>query len=211
MNEAIYFPSELKEPSMRTKLILAGLAVAVAAPSLAFAQPAPGCVRSNNQTTATGAVLGALGGALLGNALGGRHDKGVDTAVGAVAGGVTGGALASQYNQPCPDGYYRPAPPPPPPGYYPPAPEGVGFWRGAPGGIHERIDFLYHRIGEARARGWLPPYEADRAFATLNQIRNQEQHLRYRDGGELTPPDRGYLQSRLDGLSRRINWQEHGG
>jgi hypothetical protein len=190
---------------MRTHILIAGLAAAVAAPTLALAQPPdPGCVQSNANTSATGTVLGALGGALIGSAIAGRHDRGVGAVGGAIAGGVAGDALSSQYNQPCPPGYYRPGPPPPPPGE-------VGFWRGAPPGIHERIDFLYSRINDARANGWLGRREADMAFRDLNDIRNQEDHLRYQDGGRLTPPDRDYLQSRLDQLSRRINWQTRGG
>jgi hypothetical protein len=197
---------------MRHQLLIAGLMAAMAAPSMALAQP--GCVRSNNQTTGTGAVLGALGGALIGNALGGRHSRGIDTAAGAVAGGVAGGALANGYNQPCADGYYRPGPPPPPPpGYgpgYPPPAQG-SFWYGAPGGIHERIDFLYQRIGRARSAGWLGRHDAEGAYHELADIRRQEADMRYRDGGHLSPPDRGYLQSRLDGLSQRIHWESHGG
>jgi hypothetical protein len=196
---------------MRHKLFIAGLMAAVAMPSLAFAQP--GCVRSNNQTTGTGAVLGALGGALIGNALGGRHSRGIDTAAGAVAGGVAGGALASGYNQPCPDGYYRQGPPPPEPGYGPgyAAPAQGSFWYGAPAGIHERIDFLYQRIGNARSAGYLGRHDADSAYHDLSNIRAQEGQMRYHDGGHLSPPDRGYLQSRLDNLSQRIHWQSHGG
>lgn len=193
---------------MRNKLLLAGLLAAVAAPSLALAQPDPGCVRSNQQTTGTGAVLGALGGALIGNAIGGRHSRGTDTALGAVAGGVTGAALANQHNDPCPEGYYRPGPPP---AYGPPPPPGVGFWRGAPGGIHERIDFINTRIGQARANGWLGRHDAEAAYGELGDIRRQEHDMRYRDGGRLYPQDRDYLQGRLDTLSQRIHWQSHGG
>jgi hypothetical protein len=188
---------------------------AVAVPSLALAQPDPSCVRSNNQTTGTGVVLGALGGALIGNAIGGRHSRGTDTALGAVAGGVAGGALANQHNDPCPEGYYRPAgPPPPPPGYgpeYGPPPPAGSFWYSAPRGIHERIDFLYQRIGHARAAGWLGRHDSVAAYNELADIRRQETDMRYRDGGHLTPPDRDYLQSRLDNLSQRIHWQSHGG
>ena len=197
---------------MRNKLLIAGLMAAVAIPSLALAQPDPGCVRSNNQTTGTGVALGAIGGALIGNAIGGRHSRGADTALGAVAGGVAGGALANQHNDPCPQGYYRSAPPPPP-GYGPayPAPVRGSFWYGAPAGIHERIDFLYQRIGNARSAGYLGRHDAEAAYHDLSDIRAQEGQMRYRDGGHLSPPDRGYLQSRLDSLSQRIHWQSHGG
>jgi hypothetical protein len=196
---------------MRHRFIIAGLVAAMAAPSLALAQPDPSCVRSNNQTSATGTVLGALGGALIGSAIAGRHNRGVGVVGGAVAGGVAGNVLAGQHNDPCPDGYYRPAPPPPPqygPQY---GPQGAGFWEGAPPNIHQRIDFLYNRIGQAHSNGWLGRHDTDHAFRDLNGIREQEGQMRYRDGGHLSPPDRDYLQSRLDDLSRRINWQTHGG
>jgi hypothetical protein len=195
---------------MRHKLILAGLLVAVAAPSLALAQPDPNCVRSNQQTSATGTVLGALGGALIGNAIAGRHDRGVGTVGGALAGGVAGNVLAGQHNDPCPDGYYRPAPPPPPaygPGYGPPPPQGVGFWSSAPQGIHERIDFVQQRINRGASVGRLSPREVRDANHDLNDIRHQEANLRYRDGGHLSPPDRDYLQQRLDTLSQRLHWE----
>ncbi len=201
---------------MWNKLLIAGLLAAVAAPSMALAQPDPGCVRSNNATTGTGVALGAIGGALIGNAIGGRHSRGTDTALGAVAGGVTGGALANQHNDPCPQGYYRGPPPaygPPPPAYgaeYGPPPQQGSFWYSAPRGIHERIDFLYQRIGRARSAGWLGRHDSVGAYNDLADIRRQENDMRYRDGGHLTPPDRDYLQGRLDNLSQRIHWQSHG-
>ena len=199
---------------MRHKLLIAGLMAAVAAPSLAFAQPDPGCVRSNNQTSATGTVLGALGGALIGSAIAGRHDRGVGVVGGAVAGGVAGNVLAGQHNDPCPQGYYRQDGPPPAygPGYnagY--APAGGGFWAGAPQGIHERIDFIQDRINRGASVGRLSPHEARMANRDLNAIRQQDSSLRYRDGGHLSPPDREYMQSRLDTLSQRLHWDARNG
>ncbi len=201
---------------MRNKLILAGLLAAVAAPSLALAQPDPGCVRSNNGTTGTGVALGAIGGALIGNALGGRHSRGTDTALGAVAGGVAGGALANQHNDPCPEGYYRQPPPPPAygPGYGPPPPAygpGGGFWYGAPQGIRERIDFIQSRINRAASDGRISGRDARAANRDLNDIRRQDHDLRYRDGGHLNPPDHDYLQQRLDALSQRLHWDARWG
>ncbi len=202
---------------MRNKLLLAGLAAMVALPSLAMAQPDPSCVRSNNQTSATGTVLGALGGALIGNAIAGKHNRGVGTVGGALAGGVAGNVLAGQHNDPCPDGYYRPAPQPaygpgpgPGPGYGPPPPGG-GFWGSAPRGIHERIDFVQERINHGASAGRLSPREVRMANRDLNDIRRQEANLRDRDGGHLSPPDRDYLQQRLDTLSQRLHWAAENG
>ncbi len=190
---------------MRHKLILAGLLAVVVTPSLAFAQP--GCVRSNQQTTGTGVVLGAVGGALIGNALGGRHSRGTDTALGAVAGGVAGGALADQHNDPCGPGYYRPEGPPPP--AYGPGP--AGFWAGAPTGVHQRIDFLQSRIDRAVSAGRIGPREASEFNRDLDGIRHQAVDLRARDGGQLNPPDHDYLQNRLDTLSQRLHWDARWG
>jgi len=84
------------------KTLLCGVVAAVAVSTHAAAQPSnQGCERSNDQATATGAVLGAIGGAVIGDAIGGRHDRGTDTALGAVAGGVAGATLASQHIAPC--------------------------------------------------------------------------------------------------------------
>ena len=202
---------------MPNKFILAALAAAVTLPTLAAAPMAsaqpydPACVRSNQASTGEGVALGAIGGALIGNALGGRHSRGTDTALGAVAGGVAGGAIANGRNDPCPEGYYRPAPPPgygpPPPAY----PAGGGFWAGAPTRIYDRIAFLQSRIDRGASNGRIAPDAARYAYHDLNDIRRQEADMRYRDGGHLSPPDRDYLQSRLDNLSQRLHWDARWG
>ncbi|MDR3512426.1 MAG: glycine zipper domain-containing protein [Caulobacteraceae bacterium] len=187
---------------MRTKLLVAGLIAAAALPAMAMAQPYdPGCVRSNQDNHATGTVLGAIGGALIGGAVAGHHDRGAGAVVGGVAGAVAGNAIARSNDHPCPAGYYY-APPPPPPN---------GFWAGAPGGIHERIDFMQSRIDRAAGSGWISPREAHRAYDDLNFIRSEDRRLRYQDGGHLRPMDRDYLQGRLDSLSQRLHWAEHYG
>ena len=206
---------------MKRLLLSAAAVFLMSVPCVAAAQPDPSCVRSNDQTSATGTVLGALGGALIGDAVAGRHNRGVGVIGGALAGGVTGNLLAGQHNDPCPPAYgYGPPPPPPSYGYGPPPPPEYreappppqyGVWRGAPIGIHERIDFLYHRIGDARANGWLGRHDAMAAYKDLGDIRHQESDLLYRNGGTLFPPDRYYLEQRLQTLSARINWQTHGG
>ena len=198
---------------MKRTILLAAIAAAVLSPCVAAAQADPACVRSNNGTSATGTLLGALGGALIGNALGGHYSRRTDTALGAVAGGVTGTVLAGQHNDPCRPAYgygYGPPPPPRYPEAPPPLPQ-YGIWRGAPTGIHERIDFLYYRIGDARANGWLGRHDAVAAYRELDGIRHQEGDMLYRSGGVLYPPNQYYLEQRLQALSARVNWQSHGG
>ena len=188
---------------MRNKLLVAGFMLAVALPSAALAQPYdPGCVRSNEDNHAAGTVLGAIGGALLGGAIAGRHDRGAGVVLGGVGGAVAGNAIAGSNDHPCPAGYYYGPPPPPP---------GGGFWAGAPGGIHERIDFMQDRIGRAANSGWISPHEARDAQRELNFIRSEDARLRDQDVCHLRPEDRGYLQSRLDALGARLHWAEHNG
>ncbi len=205
---------------MRNTFLIAALTASVALPTLASAPAAsaqsydPACVRDNRSDNAAGTVLGGVAGALLGSAVAGRHDRGAGAVIGGIGGAVAGNAIARSNDHPCPPGYYYPAPPPPPPpgaAYGPPPPPRGSFWYGAPAGIHERIDFLYQRIGTARANGWLGRHDADAAYRELSDIRRQETDMRYRNGGHLIPPDRDYLQHRLDDLSRRIHWESHGG
>ena len=198
---------------MRNFILIGGLLVAAAAPSLASAQPA-GCVRQDNR--AAGTVAGAAIGALAGSAIAGRHDR----TAGAIAGGVVGGVIGNQAagsSVRCPEGYYYPqpaaqyAPPPPPPGAYDNRGPGPGFdrgtfWRDAPGGIREREDWLERRINRGVDNGTIDRREARRAFGTLNDIRNDEQRMRRRGGGRLNPQDRDFLQGRLDDLAQQVRW-----
>ena len=187
---------------MRNKLLIGGFLLAVALPGAALAQPDPGCVRSNQDSRAAGTVLGAVGGALIGGAIAGRHDRGAGVVLGGVTGAVAGNAIAGSRNDPCPEGYYRPAPT----RYR----EG-GFWAGAPEGIHERIDFMQERINRAAGDRWISRREVYRANRELNFIRHETERLRDQDGGQLRPQDRDYLQGRLDSLGQRLHWAEHNG
>jgi hypothetical protein len=189
---------------MRNKLLIVGL-MALTVPGMAMAQPYdPGCVQSNRDNRAAGTVLGAVGGALLGSAVAGRHSRGAGAIVGGIGGAAVGNAVAGSSDHPCPSGYYY-APPPPRGG------GGEGFWRGAPAGISQRIDFMQDRINRAAERGWISPEEARHANFDLNDVRRQRDRLRYQDGGHLRPVDRDYLQSRLDNISQRLHWAEHNG
>jgi hypothetical protein len=187
---------------MRNKLLVVGL-MAMTLPGMAMAQPYdPGCVRSNQDSRAAGTVLGAVGGALLGSAIAGRHSRGAGAVVGGIGGAVAGNAIAGSGDHPCPDGYYYNAPPPP---------DGGGFWRGAPAGLRERIDFTQDRINRSAERGWISPDEVRRANYDLNHVRRERDRLRAQDGGELRPEDRAYLQSLLDNISERLHWAAHNG
>lgn len=201
---------------MRNKLLVAGFLLAVALPGAALAQPDPGCVQDNQNSRAQGTVLGALGGAILGGAVAGRHDRGAGVVLGGIGGAVAGNAIAGARNDPCPEGYYRRA-------YAPPPREGGdygrgygqqsegGFWRGAPEGIHERIDFMQDRINRASEGRWISHRETRRAYSELNFIRSEDRRLRVQDDDHLRPEDRDYLQRRLDALGERLHWAEHNG
>ena len=201
---------------MRTKLLLAGLTMAVAIPATALAQYDPGCVQ-NQDNRAAGTVMGAIGtvmlyrrgkraealaigGALIGGAIAGRHDRGAGVVIGGVTGAVAGNAIAGANGPQCAPGYYYPGPPP-----------GSGFWGGAPTGVHERIDFMQDRINRSASQGWISPRETDAANRELNFIRSEDSRLHYQDGGELRPEDRDYLQGRLDSLSQRLHWAQNAG
>lgn len=189
---------------MFKKFVVAGVLAALL-PGAAMAQPAdPNCVRSNHASTAEGTILGAGAGALLGSVLAGRHSRGTGAALGAVGGAVAGGTIASSRNDPCPPGYDY-GPPPPPPSY---GPGPARFWNGAPGGLHERIDFMQSRIQHAADIGAIAPHQARRAFGELRSIRDWESQRRYQNGGRLSPDDRGYIQSRLDHLGESLHWME---
>jgi hypothetical protein len=201
---------------MRTKLLIAGFAMAVALPATALAQPYDsGCVRSNQDNRAAGTVIGALGGALIGGAVAGRHDRGAGVVIGGVTGAVAGNAIAGANNHPCPEGYYYAPPQGRDDGRYGDGRDGDGrygagyegqFWNGAPTGVHERIDFMQDRLSRASGSGRISRREAYADNRELNFIRSEERRLRYQDGGRLRPEDRDYLQGRLDSLSQRIHW-----
>jgi hypothetical protein len=87
---------------------------------------------------------------------------------------------------------------------------GGDFWRGAPTGIWERIQFLQQRIDRGVQDGSLDRREAGRAQFQLSRIRQDASHLRRRSGG-FRNADAANLQARLDNLSRNLRWQRHNG
>lgn len=81
------------------------------------------------------------------------------------------------------------------------------FWRGAPAGPRERIDFLQRRIDRGVADGSLDRREARRAQSELSSIRQDAMRSR----GRMSPDRRDMLLSRLDNLSQRLRWLRHNG
>jgi hypothetical protein len=69
------------------------------------------------------------------------------------------------------------------------------FWRGAPDGLRERIDWLQQRINRGASDGSLDARQARRLQWQLNSLRN----------------DAVALQQRLDDLSRNIRWARRDG
>lgn len=135
--------------------------------------------------------------------------------LGLVAGATIATAAAAQYGAPPPPG--RPMPGGPMQGG--PMQDGPrrggwnrdGFWRGAPMGAHERIQFLQDRINRGIGDGSLDRREARNALRELDGIRRMDRDLHYRDHGRLNPGDEQAVQDRLDNLSRRIRWMRHNG
>jgi len=69
------------------------------------------------------------------------------------------------------------------------------FWRGAPDGLQQRIDWLQQRIDRGVRDGSLSPGEARRSQYQLDSLRREA----------------SALQRRLDDLSRSIRWARSGG
>ena len=181
--------------------------------------------------------MGAAGGAAVGSVLAGRGSRGEGAVLGALGGALLGGAVGHSQVR-CPDGYYAYddqtrqyydnsgrvyAPPPggpgygPPPGAYGPPPGGPGYaggqdyYRGAPQGIRERLDYAQQRIDRAAAERRIDRRQADAAYADLSDIRRQDDRLRARDGGRLNGADRAYIQDRLNTLARNVRWDARAG
>ena len=77
------------------------------------------------------------------------------------------------------------------------------FWRGAPSGVWERIQFLNQRIDRGVRDGSLTRREADRARTQLRRVRQDASYMR-RNG--MDPSESARIQARLDDVSRNIRW-----
>ncbi len=197
--------------NLKTRSILVASALALATvPTLAQAQTR--CEAQAHDNKVAGTVVGGVLGALAGNALGRGGGRTGGTIIGGVAGAAIGNNLARTH---CPDGYAEVQDPNyiPPPAYDqgggpppPPMADSSGFWRSAPRGIHERIDWMQARIDRSRDNGSLAPNQVGYAEHELGDIRRMNDDLRSRDGGRLSEPDRAYVQSRLDQLGQNLRW-----
>ena len=191
----------------RTHGVLIASALALATvPSFAAAQTR--CEAQAHDKKVAGTVIGGIVGALAGNAIGRGGGRTGGAIIGGVAGAAVGNNLARTH---CPEGYAEVRDPNyyPPPAYAanvpPPAYDAPTYWREAPAGINERIDWVQARIDRNRAAGHLDRRQARYAEHELQDIRRMRDDLRSRDG-ELTTEDRDYLQSRLDHLSANLRW-----
>jgi hypothetical protein len=129
--------------TMRKHTLLAAIAVAALAPSLAAAQNA--CEQHKHDQRVAGTVLGAIGGAILGSQVSGHGARTEGSAIGAVGGAVVGNQLARSHTD-C-SGY----------GYY----DGSGVWHANVSGYYDnnhhwvnaRADGFYDSDGAWHARG----------------------------------------------------------
>jgi hypothetical protein len=192
----------------RIRGVLVASAIAMAAlPTLASAQTR--CEAQAHDKKIAGTVIGGVLGALAGNAIGRGGGRTGGTIIGGVAGAAVGNNLARTH---CPDGYAEVQDPNyvAPPVYSetvpPPTYDAPGFWREAPVGIRERIDWMQARIDRSRDNGSLDPRQVSYAQHELSDIRRMTQDLRARDGGDLSEADRGYIQGRLNHLGENLRW-----
>jgi hypothetical protein len=184
---------------VKKTVLLAALVAGAALPLMASAQPYDrGCVEANRANRVAGTVIGGVLGAVIGSNVAGHGARTGGAVIGGATGAVAGNAIARANNHDCPPGYVYEGQPPEPASY------------GPSGGIHARIDALQQRLEWSSERGRISPYQYRRLSAELSGIRRQDDQMRYRDGGRLDPQDRDYLQSRLDNLSQRLEYEARG-
>lgn len=77
--------------------------------------------------------------------------------------------------------------------------------------LRGQLDTLERRIQDGDRAHQLDRGEFDRATRELNNIRDSERNMRFRNHGDLNDVDRGMLQQRIDQLSRSIHWMRENG
>jgi hypothetical protein len=87
--------------------------------------------------------------------------------------------------------------------------DGNAFWRGAPEGPRERIQFLQERVNRGMADGSLDRREGMRVNRELNGVRQWIRRMHWQGAGRLNPDQRAQVQGRLDQISQQIRWMHH--
>ena len=72
--------------------------------------------------------------------------------------------------------------------------------------LKQREDWLRDRINSSRDNGALSGHEYDRAHDALDNVRHEENAMRDRQDGQLTPNQTSVLEAKLDNLATRIHW-----
>lgn len=93
---------------MRKLLLIAGLAVAVAAPAVTTFVPAQAAAASCETNKTNNRIAGTVGGGLLGALAGSAIDKSRSNTAGILIGGAAGAVVGNQLTKghhPCPTGY----------------------------------------------------------------------------------------------------------
>jgi hypothetical protein len=73
--------------------------------------------------------------------------------------------------------------------------------------LDRRESWLQGRIERAAERGRLSGNEEQRGRAELDAIRGEQDRLRSRDGGRLSPADHAYVERRIDELNGTLRWE----
>jgi hypothetical protein len=73
--------------------------------------------------------------------------------------------------------------------------------------LSRREEWLAGRIDRASERGRLSGNEEQRGRTELEAIRNEQDRLRERDGGRLSPADHTYVARRIDELNATLRWE----
>jgi hypothetical protein len=77
--------------------------------------------------------------------------------------------------------------------------------------LNEQEHHLADLLEESANQGRIDHRQADRAFNELRTIRVQQDDLRARHGGRLTPADHDYLRDHLAGLDREVDQMREAG
>lgn len=74
--------------------------------------------------------------------------------------------------------------------------------------VDQRITWVEDRIARAQEDGSIRRDVAWRARNQLEDVRRDEERIRYRDGGRLPESARDSLLARVDAIGRSVRWQD---